>query len=117
MTALRDYLATELAKRINQKGVVVWQDSEQEYGEIAESVCPPDTRFVAYDGSWYALRREVESLLAGEVPPRLLIYAPTRAPAEDPLEELRAAGGSYVRRLATLCQGRFERSAKRPAIG
>ena len=104
MTALREHLASELAKRINQKGLVVWQDSEQEYAEIAESVCPPDTRFVAFGGSWYALRREVESLLAGEMPPKLLIYAPTRAPAEDPLEELRAAGGSYVRRLATLAK-------------
>ncbi len=102
MTAMREHLATELAKKVNQKGVVIWQDSEREYADVAASLCPPDARFVAYRGSWYALRREVEPLLAGDNPPKLVIYASAPAPGEDPLEELRAAGGSYIRRLATL---------------
>ena len=104
MTAMRDHLAAELAKKVSQKGVVVWQDSEREYADVAASLCPPDARFVAYEGSWYALRREVEPLLAGDTPPKLVIYAPARAPGEDPLEELRAAGGSYTRRLSTLAK-------------
>jgi PglZ domain len=102
MTAMRDHLAAELARKISQKGLVVWQDSECEYTEIAESLCPPDARFVAYNGSWYALRRAVEPFLAGDIPPKMVIYAPVRAPVDDPIEELRAAGGTYTRRLSTL---------------
>jgi hypothetical protein len=102
VTPMRDYLAAELAKKVSQKGLVVWQDSEREYEEVAASLCPPDARFVAYEGSWYALRREAEPLLGGEVPPKLVVYAPSHAPSEDPLQELRAVGGLYVRRLSTL---------------
>ncbi|MFN0154671.1 MAG: PglZ domain-containing protein [Gaiella sp.] len=101
---MRDHLAAELAKKVSQNGVVVWQDPEREYAEVAASLCPSDACFVAYEGSWYALRREVEPLLAGDGPPKILIYAPARAPAEDPLEELRAAGSSYTRRLSTLAK-------------
>jgi hypothetical protein len=104
VTAMREHLAAELARKVSQNGLVVWQDTEREYTNVAASLCPPDAHFVAYEGSWYALRREVEPLLAGEVPPKLVIYAPARAPEEDPLEELRAAGGSYVRRLSTLAK-------------
>lgn len=101
---MRDRLAAELARKVSQKGLVVWQDSEREYTEAAASLCPSGVRFVAYEGSWYALRRAVEPLLAGDAPPKMLIYAPARAPEEDPLEELRAAGGVYTRRLSTLAK-------------
>ena len=104
MTTMRDHLASELAKKVGQKGVVVWQDPEREYTDVAASLCPPDARFVAYKGSWYALRREVEPLLSGDAPPNLVIYAPARAPSEDPLEELRAAGCTYTLRLSTLAK-------------
>lgn len=104
MTAMRDRLAAELARRVSQRGLVVWQDSEREYTEVAESICPPDTRFVAYEGSWYALRRAVEPFIDGDAPPRLVIYTSGRAPEEDPLEELRAVGGAYTRRLSTLAK-------------
>ena len=117
MTALRDYLSTELAKKISQKGVVVWQDVEREYVEVAASVCPPTTRFVAYQGSWYALRREVEGLLAGEAPPSLLVYAPARAPRDDAIEELRAAGSSYTLRLSTLTKNALKGQLSEQRLG
>ena len=101
-TALRDHLAAELAKKVSQRGIVVWQDTDREYADVAATVCPPDTRFAAYDGSWYALRRDVESLLAGETPPKLLIYAPGTSGVDDPLEEIRAAGVRFALRLNTL---------------
>ena len=101
---MRDHLAAELARKVSQKGLVVWQDSERAYVEVAESLCPPEARFVAYEGSWYALRRVVEPFLAADVPPKMVIYASARAPEEDPLEELRAAGGAYTRRLSTLAK-------------
>lgn len=104
VTAIREHLAAELARKVSQNGLVVWQDTGCQYTEVAASLCPHDAHFVAYEGSWYALRQKVEPLLAGEVPPKPVIYAPARAPKEDPLEELRAAGGSYVRRLSTLAK-------------
>jgi hypothetical protein len=101
-TALRDHLAAELAKKVSQRGIVVWQDTDHEYGDVAAHLCPPDARFAAYDGSWYSLRRDVESMLAGDTPPKLIIYAPGTLPADDPLEEIRAAGVRFAIRLSTL---------------
>ncbi|MDQ6877192.1 MAG: PglZ domain-containing protein [Candidatus Dormibacteraeota bacterium] len=101
---MRNHLTAELAKKVSQKGIVVWQDADHEYSDVADSLCPPDSRFVAYKGSWYALRREVEPLLSGDAPPKLVVYAPARAPSEDPLEELRAAGCTYTLRLSTLAK-------------
>ena len=99
---LRDYLADEIAKMVRQAGVVVWQDDKREYVSVAQSVCPPDVAVVAFDGSWFELRREVESLLASHEAPQLVVYATAKAPAEDPLEEIRAAGKEFKRRLTTL---------------
>ena len=101
-SALRDHLAAELAKKVSQRGVVVWQDTEREYGDVAAELCPQDARFAAYNGSWYGLRRDVESLLGAESAPKLVVYAPGPPPAEDPLEEIRAAGVRFALRLATL---------------
>ena len=84
MTAMRDRLAAELARKVSQKGIVVWQDSPGEYVDVAESLCPLGARFVAYEGSWYALRRMVEPFLAADIPPKMVIYASARAPEEDP---------------------------------
>jgi PglZ domain len=101
-TALRDHLAAELQKKVTQRGVVVWQDTDREYADVAASLCPPDARFAAYDGSWYALRRDVESLVAGDSPPKLVVYAPAPSITDDPLEEIRAAGVRFALRLNTL---------------
>src|SRR5688572_24109179 len=102
MAALRDHLAAELNKKVSQRGVVVWQDTDGEYSDVAEALCPPGTRFAAYDGSWYALRRDVESLLAADTPPKLVVYASAAPPGDDPLEEVRAVGVRHVVRLTTL---------------
>jgi hypothetical protein len=101
---MRDRLAAELARKVSQRGLVVWQDSRGEYTAVASSLCPAGTRFVTYDGSWYALRRTVEPFLAGDAPPKMVIYVPVRPPEDDPLEELRAAGAVYTRRLSKLAE-------------
>src|ERR1700722_311472 len=101
-TALRDHLAAELAKKVSQRGVVVWQDTDHQYSDVAAQLCPPEARFAAYDGSWYALRRDVESLLSGDAPPKLVVYAPRTSLTDDPLEEIRAAGVRFTVKLATL---------------
>lgn len=101
-TPLRDHLAAELAKKVSQRGIVVWQDTDHEYADVAATLCPPDARFAAYDGSWYALRRNVESLLASDTPPKLVVYASGTSLVDDPLEEIRAAGVRFAIRLNTL---------------
>jgi hypothetical protein len=101
-TRLREHLAGELARKVDRHGLVVWQDDAREYVEVAEAVSPPNTDFEAWDGSWYELRHRVESILAGEQPPRLVIYAPVSAPDSDPLAEIRQGGKQFTLRLPTL---------------
>ena len=63
---LRAHLQTALTRKVDAHGLVVWDDPAGEYGrEVAEAVCPPDTRFAGFEGSWYALRRSIETELAG----------------------------------------------------
>ena len=117
MTALRDHLASRARKKVSQRGIVVWQDTDREYSDVAEALCPPDARFAAYDGSWYALRRDVESLLAADSPPKLVVYAPGAPPSDDPLEEVRAAGVKYVVRLNTLVRNALKGQVSEQRLG
>ncbi len=103
MSRLRDYLKQELKKKLDRYGIVVWVDEHGEYGpEVARAIVPDDARFFVWDGSWYALRRQLEPLIDGSTPPRLLIYQGVRTPEEDPLAEVRYAGTEWKIRLATL---------------
>ena len=102
MTAVRDHLAGELAKRLQRHGVVIWDDREKSYGSVVGEVAPEGTTVARFDGSWFALRREVEAQLAGVTPPNLLVYVSTSAPDPDPLEELRAVGAPYRSLLPTV---------------
>ncbi len=102
MSVVREHLAAVVAKKVEAHGAVVWEDPEGEYIDVADSVCPRETRFTRWDGSWYALRRELEELVDGPTAPRLLIYQPTETPGDDPLAEVRNAGTLMRHRLATL---------------
>ncbi|MCC7076802.1 MAG: PglZ domain-containing protein [Acidimicrobiia bacterium] len=102
MSALRDTLAVELAKKVTQHRLVLWQDTDGEYVDVAAEICPPQAAFEPYGGSWYELRSRVEPLLAAEEPPCMVVYVPVRAPEDDPLLELRVAAKPFVRRLGTL---------------
>lgn len=87
---------------MRQAGVVVWQDEHHEYAGAARSISPANVPFVAYEGSWYAVRWEVEHLLASEKPPQLVVYASAPTPADDPLAEIRALSKQFKHRLSTL---------------
>ena len=102
MTAVRDHLARELAGKLQRHGVVIWDDREKSYGSVVGEIAPEGTTVAKFDGSWFALRREVEVELAGTTPPNLLVYVSTSAPDPDPLEELRAVGASYRTLLPTV---------------
>ena len=113
---LRDHLSEDLARTVRQAGVVVWQDDHREYSAIARAVCPPDVHLAEFNGSWYALRREVEDLLAADVAPQLVVYAPAAPPADDPLAEIRAAGRQFKLRLPTLVRNAFAGQLAAPRI-
>ncbi len=102
MTNLRSGLAEQLARKVDAHGLVIWNDDAEEYLDVAETMCPPDTRFESFNGSWYELRRRIDDAIGGDQPPRLLIYIPAKAPTEDPIAEVRAMGSRFTLRLATL---------------
>ena len=102
MTVIRDYLADDLAEKVQRRGVVIWDDPECSYADIAAEVAPSGSAFYLFDGSWFALRKAVEGLLAGTEPPSVLVYVAGTSPEPDPLEELRAFGSRYRITLATL---------------
>jgi hypothetical protein len=108
MSALREHLTKTLLKKVEAYGIVVWEDPHGEYAQVAEAVCPPDTHFARWAGSWYRLRHEVEGLASGPNPPRLLLYQGAETPAEDPFAELRDAGTVLRLRLGTLIRQALE---------
>ena len=105
VTALREHLAGELTSKLQRHGVVIWDDREQSYDTVVAELAPEGTAVARFDGSWFALRREIEAQLAGSTPPNLLVYVSAPAPDPDPLEELRAVGASYRSMLPTVIRG------------
>jgi hypothetical protein len=101
MSRLRDHLTDQLTRKVQAYGIVIWDDALGEYREVAASVAPDGVRFEAFSGSWFELRRRIEDTVGEEQPPRLIVYGPG-APADDPLEEARAAGSVFSRQLSTL---------------
>ena len=102
VTALQDHLARELAGKLQRHGVVIWDDREQSYGSVVSEIAPEGTSVAKFDGSWFALRREIEGQLAGTTAPNLLVYVSATVPDPDPLEELRAVGVSFRSLLPTV---------------
>ena len=101
VSRLREHLADQLAKKVQTHGLVVWDDAEGEYADVAAAIVPDGVRFEAFGGSWYELRRRIEDALATEQPPQLIVYGPA-PPPDDPLAESRAAGAQFTRKLGTL---------------
>jgi hypothetical protein len=88
-----EYLYQLIGKQVEDHKLVVWYDPERAYAGAAAELELPDTAVARYDGSFLQLRRDIDHLLNGEEPPRLVVYVP-----EDPaglhhaLVELEAAG-------------------------
>lgn len=105
MNTLRTYLASELASKLQRHGVVIWDDREQSYGLVVAELAPEDTAVARFEGSWFALRRDIEALLAGPTSPNLLVYLSAPAADPDPLEELRSVGAPFRSLLPTVIRG------------
>jgi hypothetical protein len=80
-------------KQVLEHGVVVWFDPEQVYATVPAEVAASGAAVAHFDGSVFALRRQVEPLLAAPVCPRLVVYVPGgEGDLRAPLAELIACG-------------------------
>lgn len=87
------YLRDLVARQVNEKGVVVWFDPEGHYQKFAQTLAMPDTTIARYEGSFFALRHQVDALLEQDESPRLVIYVPlAEEETQHALVELSAAG-------------------------
>ena len=93
MGIITDYLRKLITKQIEDNGIVVWCDRDRHYTDIVSTLNIPNTTVACYTDSFFELRHEIEPLLDGTEPPRLLIYVPLD-PSEihNALIELEAAG-------------------------
>ena len=104
---LHSQLADLLAAAVDRHHLVVWQDSEAEYSDVADSVVPTGASFAKYEGSWFELRHRVEAQMALPEPPRLIVYVGAPSPERDPLAELRAAAHRFDLPLRKLIRQAF----------
>jgi len=96
MSRIADYLSELIKKLILEKGVVIWYDPDAFYGTLLPEIALADYPLFRYQGSFFALRLEIEWLLAAEKRPAALIYVPLdRSVTRYALIEAECAGG-YV---------------------
>ena len=93
MGIVSDYLRDLIARQLSEKGIIVWFDPEGHYREFAQALAMPDTTIARYEGSFFALRYQVDALMEQDEPPRLVVYIPlAEEDTQHALIELSAAG-------------------------
>jgi hypothetical protein len=93
MAVVTEYLTQLLAKQIEDRGLVVWYDPERAYADAAAGLTLSKTTVAQCDGSFFRLRHQIDHLMNGEQPPRLVVYVPmAQADTHNALVELEAAG-------------------------
>lgn len=93
---LQSRLTDLLAAAVDRHHLLVWQDDNAEYVDVADAVAPKEASFAKYAGSWFGLRHQIESELALAEPPKLVVYVGAAAPERDPLAEVRAAAHKFA---------------------
>jgi hypothetical protein len=89
------YLMGQLARQVEDNGLVVWYDPTGVYAEVAAELELPNTTVLHYTDSFLQLRWEIDQrqLMGGEQPPRLVVYVPlAQDETHQALAELEAAG-------------------------
>jgi hypothetical protein len=93
MAIVTEYLFQLIARQVEEHSLVVWYDPRSDYQTAAERFEIPGTTIVRYDGSFLKLRREIDTLMGGLEPPRLVVYVPVeQSHAHHALVELEEAG-------------------------
>lgn len=122
MPVVTEYLFQLIAKQVEDKGLVVWYDPEQAYGEAAGELTIPNTTIARYEDSFFKLRRDIDHLLNDSQPPRLVVYVPLeRTETNSALIELDCAGVIVQpRQQPPACNTRLSvvaRNALKPILG
>src|SRR6266404_6288460 len=93
MGLVSEHLVGLIAKQVQERSLVVWYDPGADYDSVAERLEIPNTTVARYGGSFFKLRRDIDSLLNGLEPPRLVVYVPVeQAKTQHALVEIEAAG-------------------------
>ena len=74
MGAVSECLREMIVRQVEENGIVVWFDPDGFWKELASSLQIDGAHVAVYNGSFFAMRREVDSLLSGETKPRLVVY-------------------------------------------
>lgn len=93
MGIITEYLCSLIAKQVNDHGLVLWFDPEGHYAQVASDLVIPNATVARYDGSFFALRHQIEPLLQELELPRLVVYVPMDpSQTHNALIEIEAAG-------------------------
>jgi hypothetical protein len=93
MGIITTHLFALIAKQVEEHRLVVWYDPERAYAAAAAELQLPNTTVACYNGSFFQLRHDIDSLLNDEQPPRLVVYVPEeQGNTYNALIELEAAG-------------------------
>ncbi len=93
MGIVTNNLRNTIARQVAEHRLVVWFDPEQHYADVVPTLDFPETSVESYDGSFFALRHAIDSLMGHAEPPRLLVYVPMREEqTHNALIELTSAG-------------------------
>lgn len=93
MGALRDYVISLVCDQVKKNHIVVWFDPDKWYFSMIQGLEVPGAHLAVYQGSFFALRHEVEPLMGQEHPPELVVYVPmAEEESLDALAELVVAG-------------------------
>ncbi len=93
MGIVSNYLRDLIIRQVSEKGIVVWFDLEGHYQQFTQTLAIPDTTIACYEGSFFALRYQVDALLESETTPHLVVYVPlAEEDTQHALIELSAAG-------------------------
>src|SRR5262245_6023526 len=117
MSLLSDYLCAQLDDRLTERRVVVFYDPRAEFAPLFDrelqnvGAGPNDVYRVMvrerlvlvarYHGSFFAVRSDVEPIVAQDEPDPLVIYVPgvARDPNDSVMMELEKAGATYEPQL------------------
>ncbi len=76
MAIVSKHLVALIAKQVEERSLVVWYDPGADYNAVAEALDITGTTIARYNGSFLKLRREIDTLLNGLEPPKLVVYVP-----------------------------------------
>ena len=93
MGKITNYLGEMICKHLNDYGIVVWFDPAKQYQNILETIDIDQADLFIFTESFFELRRQLEPLLDGMEPPKVLVYIPKdKSETENALIELEKAG-------------------------